>query len=296
MQVDYSSLNFKDGLAVTGKGKILRSYPMIPGIDLAGRVIESASAAFSPGDTVVLTGAGLGEDYCGGYAEKARVAAAPLLKLPAGITAHNAMAVGTAGFTAMLAAAALQEAGVKPEQGPVVVSGAAGGVGSIAIAILARLGYSVTAITGRQSTHSYLRNLGATDIISREEMAQEARPLESQRWAAAVDNVGGPILAKIIAQTAANGAIASCGLAASHELHTTVMPFILRAIKLLGVNSTLVTREHRLKMWETLGELFEPQFWESISETISLSQVPEYSEKITNGEIQGRVVVDINAG
>ncbi|MCF7980364.1 MAG: oxidoreductase [Pseudomonadales bacterium] len=295
VEVAYSSLNFKDGLAVTGKGKILRSYPMIPGIDLAGTVIDSDTSEFKVGDAVVLTGAGLGEDYCGGYAQKARVDTEALIKLPTAFRPQDAMAVGTAGFTAMLAVAALQKAGITPDQGPIVVSGAAGGVGSIAIAILARMGYSVTAVTGREELHQYLRELGASDIISREQMPQSARPLESQKWAGAVDNVGGQILAKIIAETKGNGAIASCGLAASHELHTTVMPFILRAIKLLGINSTLVTKEHRLNMWQQLSELFETTFWEKISKTIRFSQIPEYAEKITKGEIRGRVIVDINA-
>lgn len=295
VRVEYSSLNFKDGLAVTGKGKILRSYPLIPGIDMAGTVIESSSEEFQAGDAVVLTGAGLGEDYCGGYAEKVRVDVEPLIKLPPSLSAHNAMAVGTAGFTAMLAAAALQDAGITPDMGPIIVSGAAGGVGSVAIAILSRMGYSVTAITGREQTHQYLRQLGASEIIGRSEMAVDARALESQRWAGAVDNVGGQILAKIIAQTNNNGAIASCGLAASHELNTTVMPFILRAVKLIGINSTLVTKEHRLNMWHKLEELFDPSFWQEISETITLAQVPEYAEKITNGETQGRVVVKVNA-
>jgi len=295
VKVAYSSLNFKDGLAVTGKGKILRDYPMIPGIDLAGTVIESKVSEFAAGDTVVLTGAGLGEDYCGGYAQKAQVDADALIKLPPTLSAHNAMAVGTAGFTAMLAVAALQKAEITPEQGPIIVTGAAGGVGSIAIAILAKLGYSVTAVTGREQLHQYLRDLGATNIISRAEMVRDARPLESQKWAGAVDNVGGPILTRIIAETMSNGSIASCGLAASHELHTTVMPFILRAIKLLGINSTLVTRQHRLHMWDQLSDLFDTAFWQSISETIGFSQIPEYAEKITNGEIRGRVVVDVNA-
>jgi len=291
--VEYSSLNFKDGLAVTGKGKILRSYPMIPGIDLAGQVRESSSAVFQPGDQVVLTGAGLGEDYCGGYAERAKVDAAPLIKLPTGMTTRQAMAAGTAGFTAALATAALQDAGVTPDNGPVVISGAAGGLGSIAIALLAKLGYSVTAITGREASHDYLRSLGATTIINRTQMSGPTRPLESQRWAGAIDNVGGSILANIIAQTKAKGVIASCGLAASHTLPTTVMPFILRAIKLIGINSTLVSKTHRLRMWEMLATLLEPAFWDDISHTIHLTQVPEYAEKIIHAEIQGRVIVAI---
>ncbi len=294
VKVDYSSLNFKDGLAVTGKGKILRDYPMIPGIDMSGVVLESKSEQFRPGDAVVLTGAGLGEDYCGGYAEQVKVDPDALLMLPEGMTAHNAMSVGTAGFTAMLAVAAIENAGVTPDQGPILVTGAAGGVGSVAIAILSRLGYAVTAVTGRKETHSYLTELGATEIISRTEMEQPARPLETQKWAGAVDNVGGPILSRLIAETEINGAIASCGLAASHELSSTVMPFILRAIKLIGINSTHVTRAHRINMWERLSKLFDDAFWAGITETITFDQIPEYAEKITNGQIRGRVVVGIS--
>ncbi len=293
VQVQYSSLNFKDGLAVTGKGKILRSYPMVPGIDMAGTVIGSDNEAFKPGDPVVLTGAGLGEDYCGGYAEQVNVDPDALIKLPDGMSLHNAMSVGTAGFTAMLAVAALENAGVLPDEAPILVTGAAGGLGSIAIAILSRLGYSVTAVTGREETHQYLRNLGASEIVSRESMEQSARPLEAQKWAGAIDNVGGPILSRVIAETHINGAIASCGLAASHELSATVMPFILRAIKLIGINSTHVTRAHRLAMWKRLAELFDDGFWAGITETIRFEQVPEYAEKITNGQVRGRVVVQI---
>lgn len=293
VDVHYSSLNFKDGLAVTGKGKILRDYPMIPGIDLAGTVLESADDQYQVGDEVVLTGAGLGEDYCGGFAERARVDAAPLIRPPSGMSLYDCMVVGTAGFTAMLAVAALQKAEVTPDMGPILVTGAAGGVGSVAIAILARLGYQVTALTGRASTHSYLTQLGATEIIGRAEMQEPARPLENQRWAGAIDNVGGPILSKVIAQTMGNGAIASCGLAASHELNSTVMPFILRAVKLLGINSTLVTPEHRQAMWTQLSTLFDSAFWQSISQSVAFAELPHYAEQITLGEVRGRLVVKI---
>lgn len=291
--VDYSSLNFKDGLAVTGKGKILHSFPMIPGIDLAGRVIESTSEQFSVGDRVVLNGGGIGEDYHGGYAQFARVDVEYLVKLPAGISTRNAMAIGTAGFTAMLAVLDLEDAGVTPDKGVVAVSGAAGGVGSIAVAILARLGYQVAAITGRTHEQDYLFNLGATEIVPRAEMTLDSHPLEKQRWAGAIDNVGDKILFRLLAQTAYGGAVASCGLAASHKLEGSVMPFILRAVKLLGINSTFAPRARRLQAWERLVVLFDEAFWEDVSQVISLDQVPEYAEKILAGEIRGRTVVQI---
>ncbi len=293
VEVDYSSLNFKDGLAVTGKGKILHSFPMIPGIDLAGRVVESATDEFSPGDWVVLNGGGIGEDYHGGYAQFARVDAQYLVKLPESISTRGAMAIGTAGFTAMLAVLELEDAGVTPDKGVVAVSGAAGGVGSVAIAILSRLGYQVAAITGRTHEQDYLFNLGASEIVPRAEMTVDSYPLEKQRWAGAIDNTGDKILTRLLAQTQYGGAVASCGLAASHKLDGSVMPFILRAVKLLGINSTFSPRARRLQAWERLAVLFDEAFWDDVSQVICLDQVPEYAEKILAGKIRGRTVVQI---
>jgi len=294
VKVAYSSLNYKDALAVTGRGKILRNFPIIPGIDLAGTVIESSDTNFKPGDNVVLCGGGLGEDFCGGFAQFARVPAEPLVHLPEGMELDETMAAGTAGFTAMLAVLALQDAGIKPDMGRVIVSGASGGLGSIAVAILARLGYSVTAISGRPEHSTYLTQLGATEILPRKEFLQPAKPLEQQRWAGAIDTAGDQLLAKLLAQINYGGAVASCGLAGGHELKTTVMPFILRAIKLLGINSTYAPAELRQRACLQLSETLDNRFWKSISQTISFREIPAYAEKLLAGEIRGRVIVDMN--
>lgn len=295
IKVDYSSLNYKDGLAVTGKGKIIRNFPMVPGIDLVGTVEESADARYTKGDKVVLTGWGVGENYWGGYSQYARLKADWLVPLPKGMDPIRTMQIGTAGLTAMLCVMALEEGGVTPERGPVVVSGAAGGVGSVAVAILSGLGYTVAAITGRAETEGYLRALGASEILSRDEMAQPPRPLEKQKWAGAIDTVGDTILARMIAETDYSGVVAACGLAASFKLPSTVMPFILRNVRLQGVDSVSCPYERRTTAWQRLLTQLPENALGEIAQIIALEEVPDYAEKITNGQIQGRVVIDLNA-
>ncbi|WP_420554327.1 MDR family oxidoreductase [Neptuniibacter marinus] len=295
IKVDYSSLNYKDGLAVTGKGKIIRNFPMVPGIDLVGTVEDSADARYSKGDKVVLTGWGVGEMYWGGYSQYARLKADWLVPLPEGMDPIRTMQIGTAGLTAMLCVMALEEGGVTPESGPIVVSGAAGGVGSVAVAILAGLGYQVAAITGRAETEGYLRGLGASEILSRDEMAQPPRPLEKQRWAGAIDTAGDTILARMIAETNYSGVVAACGLAASFKLPSTVMPFILRNVRLQGVDSVSCPYERRNIAWQRLLTQLPENALGEIAQIIALDNVPEYAEKITNGQVKGRVVIDLNA-
>ncbi|MET0116998.1 MAG: MDR family oxidoreductase [Sedimenticola sp.] len=292
--VDYSSLNYKDGMAVTGTGKIIRNWPMVPGIDFAGKVIDSASGDFQPGDDVILTGWGVGERYWGGYSQQARVKADWLVHTPEGLDSRKAMIIGTAGFTAMLCVMTLEEAGITPDKGTVVVTGAAGGVGSVSVALLSKLGYQVAAVTGRESTHDYLRGLGASEIVTREEMAAPARPLESQRWAGAVDTVGGDILGRLLAEMDYSGAVAACGLAADFKLNTTVMPFILRNVSLRGVDSVSCPRPRRETAWRRLAELLPESAYENISHVVSLEEVGETAGQIMKGQVQGRVLVDPN--
>lgn len=295
IKVDYSSLNYKDGLAITGKGKIIRDFPMVPGIDYVGTVEESSDQRYQAGDKVVLTGWGVGENHWGGYSEYAKAKADWLVPLPEQMDPVRTMQIGTAGLTAMLCVMALQEGGVTPDSGPVIVSGAAGGVGSVAVSILAGLGYEVTAITGRPETEDYLRALGATNIVTREEMAAPARPLERQRWAGAVDTVGDTILARIIAETNYGGVVTACGLAASFKLPSTVMPFILRNVRLQGVDSVSCPFERRQEAWQRLQKQLPESALGEIAQVISLADLPEYAEKITEGQVKGRVVVDLNA-
>ncbi|MGB0204203.1 MAG: MDR family oxidoreductase [Neptuniibacter sp.] len=295
IKVDYSSLNYKDGLAITGKGKIIRDFPMVPGIDYVGKVEESSDQRYQAGDKVVLTGWGVGENHWGGYSEYAKAKADWLVPLPEKMDPVRTMQIGTAGLTAMLCVMALQEGGVTPESGPVIVSGAAGGVGSVAVSILAGLGYEVTAITGRPETEDYLRALGATNIVTREEMAAPARPLERQRWAGAVDTVGDTILARIIAETNYGGVVTACGLAASFKLPSTVMPFILRNVRLQGVDSVSCPFERRQEAWQRLQKQLPESALGEIAQVISLADLPEYADKITEGQVKGRVVVDLNA-
>jgi acrylyl-CoA reductase (NADPH) len=297
IDVAYSSLNYKDGLAVTGKGKIVRGdFPFVPGIDLAGTVAESSSDRFGPGDEVILTGWGTGEDRWGGFAERARASADHLVALPSGMTLKEAMIVGTAGFTAMLSVMALEEHGVTPDRGEVVVTGASGGAGSMAIAILGALGYDAVASTGTESAHDYLRALGAARIVGRDEFGSgPKRPMEKARWAGAIDAVGGPTLAALIAQTERHGSVASYGLAQSHELNTTVFPFILRGVNLLGIDSNTCPTERRIQAWQRLDDVLSSSTLDAIQQTIGLEDVIDFSEKITRGETQGRIVVDVNA-
>ncbi|MCP3670922.1 MAG: oxidoreductase [Gammaproteobacteria bacterium] len=292
--VEYSSLNYKDGMAVTGTGKIIRNFPMVPGIDLAGKVIESDSDKYKAGDSVILTGWGVGERYWGGYSQQAKAKADWLVPMPTGLDSRKAMIIGTAGFTAMLCVMTLEEAGVTPDQGPVLVTGAAGGVGSIAVTLLSKLGYEVAAVTGRENTHEYLKGLGASQILSREEMSADTRPLESQRWAGAVDTVGGNILARVLAEMDYNGAVAACGLASSFKLNTTVMPFILRNVSLRGTDSVSCPPERRAQAWQRLAADLPESAYETISRTVGLDQLVEVSQEIMAGQVQGRVLVDPN--
>jgi len=294
--VDYSDLNYKDGLAVTGRGRIARVLPLVPGIDLAGCVLESADPRYRAGDRVVLTGWGVGERHWGGFAQRARVKADWLVPLPAGLDVRQAMAIGTAGFTAMLCVMALEQAGVKPDAAkPVLVTGASGGVGSVAVALLAHLGYRVTAVTGRPENEAYLRGLGATEFVTREAMNQPCRPLEAQLWSGAVDTVGGRVLARAVAEADYGGAVAACGLAGGADLPTTVMPFILRGVKLLGVDSVMCPSEPRRSAWARLARDLPASVLERMVEVAPLAEVPRLAEAILAGQIRGRVVIDPNA-
>jgi acrylyl-CoA reductase (NADPH) len=293
--VEYSSLNYKDGLAITGKGKIVRRYPMVPGVDLAGTVLESTAPEFQSGDKVVLTGWGVGEQHWGGYTQRARLQGSWLVRLPETLDTRQAMMIGTAGFTAMLCVMALEETGLSPTaQHPVLVTGASGGVGSLAVALLAKLGYKVAAVTGRPENQDYLRELGATEFLSREQMIAATRPLETQRWAAAVDTVGGKVLARVLAEIAYGGGVAACGLAGGAELVTTVMPFILRGVRLLGVDSVLCPLPRRRRAWEQLAADLPAHVLAKISRVVPLEEAPQLAEAIVAGRVRGRVVIDPN--
>ncbi|ABK43081.1 Alcohol dehydrogenase, zinc-binding domain protein [Magnetococcus marinus MC-1] len=291
--VEHSSLNYKDGLAITGTGKIVRHFPHVPGIDLAGEVISSESALFKPGDRVVLTGWGVGERHWGGHAQRARVKAKWLNHLPTGFSSARAMAVGTAGLTAMLCMMALQTSGITPHDGPILVTGAAGGVGSIAVALLAAAGYEVHASSGRAALEPYLKELGAHHIIPREQLSRESRPLESEQWAGAIDTVGSQTLATLLSQMRYNGAVAACGLAGGMDLHTTVFPFILRGVRLLGIDSVYAPAPHRQQAWQQLAQQLPMALLDSLTRHIPLEACPEAANQIMAGQIQGRVVVDL---
>lgn len=295
VRIAYSTLNYKDGLAVTGKGKILRSTPLAPGIDFAGTVVESASPEFKPGDQVVLTGWGVGERHWGGFSQLNRVKAEWLVPLPEGMTLRQAMVIGTAGFTAMLCVQALERQGVRPGGRDVLVTGAAGGVGSIAVALLARAGYRVVAATGRLQETEYLQSLGAAEVIDRAVLTASGRPLESERWAGAIDTVGGAVLGGIFRSVAYRGAVAACGNAGGTEFTTSVFPFILRGVQLIGIDSVMVPREERRVAWERIARDLSGDLLDRISQVIPLGAVPEYSEMITQGQVRGRTVVDVNA-
>ncbi len=294
VEVTYSSLNYKDGLAITGSGKIVHSFPMVPGIDLAGVVKESHSPEYQPGDKVIMTGWSVGERYWGGYSQYARMKPEWLVKMPEGMDAAKAMSIGTAGLTAMLCVMALEDGGITPDSGTVVVTGAAGGVGSVAVAILSQLGYKVAAVTGRESTHEYLRGLGASELLSRAEMAESARPLEKQRWAGAIDTVGDTILARVLAETDYRGTVAACGLAGGYKLPTTVMPFILRNVRLQGVDSVMCPVDIRTQAWNRLLTDLPANALGEISSVIGLADLPQAAADIVAGKIQGRTLVDPN--
>ena len=292
VDIHWSSLNYKDALAITGKGKIIRNFPMIPGIDFAGFVHSSEDPRFHAGQQVLLTGWGVGENHWGGLAERARVKGDWLVAMPQGLDGRKAMIIGTAGFTAMLCVMALEDAGVRPEDGEVVVTGASGGVGSTAVALLHHLGYKVAAVSGRESTHEYLKNLGAQRILSRDEFA-ETRPLEKQQWAGAVDTVGDKVLTKLLAQMNYGGCVAACGLAGGFALPTTVMPFILRNVRLQGVDSVMTPAARRAEAWQRLVRDLPESFYAQSATEISLAEAPEFADKIMTNKIQGRTLVKI---
>ncbi|HID4132299.1 TPA: MDR family oxidoreductase [Pluralibacter gergoviae] len=292
VDIAWSSLNYKDALAITGKGKIIRNFPMVPGIDFAGTVHSSEDPRFHAGQQVILTGWGVGENHWGGLAQRARVKGDWLVPQPTGLDGRQAMILGTAGFTAMLCVMALADAGIRPHDGEVVVTGASGGVGSTAVALLHALGYQVAAVSGRESTHDYLRSLGASRILSRSEFA-ETRPLEKQLWAGAVDTVGDKVLAKVLAQMNYGGCVAACGLAGGFALPTTVMPFILRNVRLQGVDSVMTPPARRAEAWRRLAELLPADFYQQAATEISLAQAPEFAQRIINNDVQGRTLVKI---
>lgn len=293
--VSYSSLNYKDGLAVSGKGKIMRSHPMIAGIDLAGIVESSDSPDWAPGDEVLVTGWGLSESHSGGYTQRQRVRAEWITAKPDGLTLQQTMAVGTAGLTAMLCVLAIESAGVTPGDGEIVVTGAGGGVGSVAVAVLAKLGYAVAASTGRSETHDYLRSLGATSIVDRSELATAGRPLDKERWMGGVDTVGSQTLATVLAQTRYRGAVAACGLAGGNDLPTTVLPFILRNVALLGVDSVSCPAPVRAEAWRRLGIDLSTDLLDAMTSIEPMTKVPELAEQILAGQTRGRVVIDTSA-
>jgi len=294
VKVLYSTLNYKDGLAITGKGPVVRSFPMVPGIDFAGEVLESSSTDFKVGDLVLLNGWGVGEAHWGGLAQQARVKADWLIPLPKDLTAKQALAIGTAGYTAMLCVMALEKHGTKPSDGEVLVTGAAGGVGSIAIALLSKLGFKVVASTGRMAEAEYLKKLGATEVIDRASLSAPGKPLAKERWAAVVDSVGSHTLANACAQTKSDGAVAACGLAQGMDFPSTVAPFILRGVTLYGVNSVTVPRGKRIAAYEQLSKLLDLKTLDEISHEISLADSIEYAQKLMAGNVRGRLIVDVN--
>lgn len=292
--VDYSTLNYKDALAINKGAPVVRSFPMVPGIDLVGTVIESSNPEYKSGDKVLLNGWGVGEGHWGGLAEKARLKAEWVVPLPEAFDGKTAMAIGTAGYTAMLCVMALERQGVKPEDGEILVTGAAGGVGSVAIAVLAKLGYTVIALTGRPEEKEYLMSLGASDIMPREEMSEPGRPLARERWAGVVDVVGSNVLANACASTKYGGTVTACGLAGGMDLPATVAPFILRGVTLAGVDSVMAPRELRLEAWRRLAQDLDPAKLGAIAQEISLDQAIEASGQILAGKLRGRVVVKVS--
>ena len=294
--VDYSTVNYKDGLCIGPGGGLVRKYPHVPGIDLAGTVEASDDARYAPGDKVVLTGWRVGEAYWGGYTQKARVNADWLVPLPSGLTTRQAMAVGTAGFTAMLAVMALEDHGLTPEQGEVLVTGAAGGVGSVATAILANLGYDVAGVTGRPEQEDYLKSLGAKRIVAREEINETVkRPLESETWAGCVDAVGGAMLARVLGQMKYGGSVSAVGLAGGAGLPATVIPFLLRGVNLLGIDSVMQPYDNRVRAWERIAKDLPMDKLEAMVHPAVLADLPDLGRSILKGGVRGRVVVDVNA-
>ena len=293
--VDYSTVNYKDGLALTGKAPVVRVWPLIPGIDFAGRIEASAHAGFKPGDRVVLNGWGVGESHHGGFAQKARVNGDWLVRLPEAISNEQAMMIGTAGYTAMLCVKALEFNGVTPDKGDILVTGAAGGVGSVAIALLSKLGYRVIASTGRLAEESYLKSLGAAEIIDRSELSGRARPLGKERWAGAIDAAGSHALANVLSMTRYGGTVAACGLAQGMDLPGSVAPFILRGVTLAGIDSVMASREKRAGAWRRLAKDLDFAKLEAMATRVTLKEVPDLGAEIVAGKVRGRVVVDVNA-
>jgi len=293
LEVSHSAINFKDGLALTGKGKVIRRFPMIPGVDLAGRVIRSRDSRYAPGDLVVATGCGLGESHYGGFAQKARLAGDWLTPLPAGLTPARAMALGTAGITAMFCVLALEKFGRAPADGPVVVTGAAGGVGSLAVALLAARGWRVAAVTGRPEEEAFLRGLGASDIVPRASLAEPGKPLQERRYAAAVDTVGGVTLANLLAQMDWGGAVAATGNVGGMEFPGNVAPFILRGVALLGVESVRPQIELRRAAWTRLAADLPPELIDAMHEIAPFSQILDRAQAIVAGKIRGRCVIEM---
>mgnify|MGYP003626385223 CR=1 FL=1 len=294
VNVSHSTLNYKDALAITGKGPVVRTFPMIPGIDLVGTVEQSDSDKFKVGDTVLLNGFGVGETHCGGLAQKARLKSEWLIPLPKAFSPRQAMAIGTAGYTAMLCVIALEKNGITPDKGDILVTGANGGVGSFSIAILAKLGYKVVASTGRVEQAEYLTKLGASEIIDRKTLSEPGRPLAKERWAGAIDSAGSHTLANVCAGLQYGGVVAACGLAQGMDLPASVMPFILRGVTLAGIDSVMRPLEDRIEAWQRLADILEPEVFEDISTDISLSDVVEVAGDLIAGKVRGRVVVDIN--
>jgi acrylyl-CoA reductase (NADPH) len=296
IRIAYSSLNYKDGLAVTGKPGVIRKYPMVPGVDLAGTVEESSSPNFKAGDKVVVTGCGTSETLWGGYSQYARLAAEYVVPLPSGFNLQQAMGIGTAGFTAMQSVVALEEHGLKPGGREVVVTGAGGGVGSVAIAILGKLGYKVVASSGRTELHDYLRGLGATDIIDRNVLsAPSKRPLDSERWAAGIDTVGGDTLAGLLRSVVIGGSVAACGVAGGAALNTSVFPFILRGVNLLGIDSVRVPNQRRREIWARLTRDLPTNLLDGMIQVKPLAEVFQLGEQILAGQVRGRTVIDVNS-
>ncbi len=293
VRVSHSTVNYKDGLAVTGRAPVVRRFPMIPGIDFAGVVESSSHPDWKPGDAVILNGWGTGETHLGAYAEKSRVKGDWLVPMPVGMTPAQAMAIGTAGYTAMLSVLALEKHGATPSQGPVVVTGAAGGVGSVATAILAKLGWHVIASTGRPQEADYLKSLGAAEIIDRAELSSPAKPLGKERWAAGVDSVGSHTLANVLSMTKYGGAVAACGLAQGMDLPSSVAPFILRGVSLLGIDSVMAPKARRLEAWTRLAADLDRDRLAAMTTTVPLDRAIETGAAILDGRVRGRVVVDI---
>jgi acrylyl-CoA reductase (NADPH) len=293
VDVEYSTLNYKDGLALTGKSPVVRVFPLTPGIDFSGRVSASDNSRFKVGDKVILNGFGVGEVHSGGYAQKARVNSDWLVSLPAGIDTRQAMAIGTAGYTAMLCVLALEQHGIKPDSGDILVTGASGGVGSVAIAILSKLGYRVVAVTGRMDERDYLMGLGAADVIDRADFSAKPRPLYKELWAGAIDVAGGNTLANVLSQIKHDGAVAACGLAESMELPTSVAPFILRGVTLYGIDSVMASLEKREQAWARLAQDLDLELLEQLSFDLDFADLPQAAEDILAGKIRGRAIVKI---